>query len=439
VIAEKVKVEKILISTTIARGLLWGVLLPLIWFLLDSRYVWNDIDRGSTLACLIILSGLDGAAVAFANVVDIDSGGVDLLAAQHGLEVDDAFRNRMNSIHQMVFDSSFLVFTPLMALLGWYIGDIAKDSTDSHDVVAGGVVCVFAVMFFIASIVSWYHYRFGMEETTHAEYQMLNESNNEQNNEQPHDSIWASMVVGAKLCWKTKPVRWRLFFLGLEIALEDGMVAVVAVEYAYSSRFFADGNKGLTLVYTAVIVAIGKIGALIAGKLMHSFWEPPVTKDGFRPLFLSVLCGSSAVSLLYVAHSFEKNNAPESALAWVSRCLVLLGAILFFLFSTAPKIGFATLLQGMASSVEGSGKIFGFVGPFISIIDSFVVMGLSLLFHFFKGQCHELECEHSQFSKALLATCGIYLTHGIAECFLGPWLMLPADGSLNMLRNIGVS
>lgn len=455
VFAERMKMEKILSWTTFGRLAIFGLLLPLVWLLFVSSY--RVVDSSEALFLVVVaLCFIDGVQVAFANVVDVDMGGTDILGGQKGLTVTDAMRNKLNSTFHIAFDTSFLIFTPAVALLAWFIGEKAtqKDMSqeDENALKSGILVFTFAVVFLVTSAISLYCYMNVIGNTPNASSSVApsdteaDGSQQEQAQEaaasQENSGILKSLWEGAVLTWKTRPIRWRLLFLGLEVAIEDAMVAVVATEYAYTSRFFGNGDPTRTNLYTALIVAVGKLGAVVAGFFMHSCWKVPTKKAGFRPLFVSVLMASASVWILLLAYGLERSNPHDlhSTTAYISRGLVFLAVILFFLLSTAPKIGFETLLQGMVTSVEGSGKIFGFVGPFISIIDSIVVMAISLAFSMTKSKCidkNDVECQDAQFSMALIITASIFLAHGVFETFFGPHLMLPRDPA--MLSGMGLT
>ena len=80
-------VKSILLRTTALRAVVWVVLVPLCWFLFSSDLVGATSSYSALYACLLMLLFFDGIAVAFSNVVDIDCGGLDLIASQYGLEV----------------------------------------------------------------------------------------------------------------------------------------------------------------------------------------------------------------------------------------------------------------------------------------------------------------------------------------------------------------
>ena len=110
VVAERVATRKLLLATTASRMVIWSALLPIFYFAnMSPPSSGGDGDGdGAALAAedegaltrsatamywsLLVCSLLDGASVAFSNVVDIDMGGLDLLAGQHGVPVGDTLR-----------------------------------------------------------------------------------------------------------------------------------------------------------------------------------------------------------------------------------------------------------------------------------------------------------------------------------------------------------
>lgn len=96
----------------------------------------------------------------------------------------------------------------------------------------------------------------------------------------------------------------------------------------------------------------------------------------------------------------------------LSLVLVFVAAFFFFLFSTAPKIGFATLMQSLAAEADASGRIFGFVAAFLTGMDSVVLMVFSSVFAAVDLQ------------QALWITSGCIVAHGVIEMLFGPSLVL---------------
>ena len=65
--------------------------------------------------------------------------------------------------------------------------------------------------------------------------------------------------------------------------------------------------------------------------------------------------------------------------------LVYLASFLFFLFSTIPKIGFATLMQTLAAQADASGRIFGFVAAFLVRLRLYSCDHECVFFHLFRA------------------------------------------------------
>jgi hypothetical protein len=86
------------------------------------------------------------------------------------------------------------------------------------------------------------------------------------------------------------------------------MIAVVISETAFMLPAFANNSSAVSAnLWTATIVAVGKVGAILAGFFMHSYWvAPPANvsgRRGYLPLFLSVLVGGLSVLMFPMAAS----------------------------------------------------------------------------------------------------------------------------------------
>ncbi|KYK70060.1 putative transmembrane protein [Toxoplasma gondii TgCatPRC2] len=174
-------------------------------------------------------------------------------------------------------------------------------------------------------------------------------------------------------------------------------------------------NRAYANLWAVAIIAVGKVGGCLAGFYMNRRWVPPASysrDSAYCRLFWCVLASSLSVALLPLSHFlFLHNLAP----GWLCAGLVFLSAFAFFLFSTAPKIGFATLLQGLVSSQQVACKVFGFVGTFVTVTDAVVIACINLIFTAFPA---------THFFASLLCVSGIYLLHGLVEAFIGPRLIL---------------
>merc|ERR1712146_599033 len=97
---------------------------------------------------------------------------------------------------------------------------------------------------------------------------------------------------------------------------------------------------------------------------------------------------------------------------WLARALIFLASILFFFFSTAPKIGFQTMLQSLVSENQAP-QVFGFVAFAVTLLDGLVILFISQVFLW-----------AADFQSALWIVTSIYLAHGVIELVLGPPLIL---------------
>jgi hypothetical protein len=295
----------------------------------------------------------------------------------------------------------------------------------------------------------------------------------------------ADIVDGLKTMWRNPPIRWRILFVGLEVALEDAMVAVVIPEYALSeydmckghddcvlplwfgpqsggsihppplssssstlyhvtntssfapsssssssssspsgSFVTADGAPICASIWTALLIACGKLAAVLAAAVFHRCWTSTTQSSGYRPLFVMIFLSSTSTVFFPLSRHLHQSGESEYA-----RIMVFAASFLFFLFSAPPKIGLETLLQGLAADLPGDiqGKIFGVIGTAVTTIDAIVVLAMTLLFGKFKNRCSVTggNCEESGLTVALWCASGMYVLHGVCELALGPWLMLP--------------
>ena len=501
-------VRYVLLMTTIGRGIIWGVLLPLCWYYLHASTTFGD--DGILYPLLVFLSFADGVNVAFANVVDIDMGGVDLLAKQHGIQVSDSMRVFFNTVHQIVFDASMVLFTPGMAFFSWYVADVLSSGNNTQssilgnlsvrDATTGGMVIVFAGVFMVMSAISfvgyccYIPYRFGttgrpaaaslntplvgQPENFASPVSWSNGEPGEEENgglfnkdEQPQPpvsccSLLRDIVSGLGIMCANPPVRWRILFVGIEVALEDAMVAVMLPEYALteydmckgqddcvlplwfgpqhnggghsvnssiitspspqSGTISADGAPICASIWTALLIGFGKIAAVLAAGLFHRCWTVPKDPSGYRPLFVMIFLSSVSTLLLPLSRIVAENNYNSEA-----RIMIFGSTFLFFLFSAPAKIGLETLLQGLAADLapDIQGKIFGVIGTAVTSIDALIILAMTLVFGRLKQHCLVgSSCEERALTTALWVSSGIYVTHGILELVIGPWLMIPSSG-----------
>jgi MFS family permease len=461
-------VRRVLLWSTVGRGVIWGFLLPVSWYYFSTQV-------SVLYPLLVAFSFVDGTAVAFANVVDIDMGGLDLLSKQHGEEPTDSLRSFFNTVHSIVFDVSMVLFTPAMAFLSWYIADVLNDSSSvdfsTRDSTTGGMVLVFALTFLIMTLASLIAYGCNIPSETERKSQLhtplvnadrLNDDSDENSGKQAAAvvsccSLGSEICEGLSIMFSNPPIRWRILFVGLEVALEDAMVAVVIPEYALSEYDMCKGHDNCVLplwfgpqhnnmenvtmignnstsvdgapicasIWTALLIACGKLAAVFAAFIFHKYWKTPTKPSGYRPLFILIFLSSISTLLFPWSRHLKQNNDPVNA-----RIMVFSASFLFFLFSAPAKIGLETLLQGLAADLPGEiqGKIFGVIGTAVTSIDAIIILLMTIAFGHFKHACPiGSACEENGLTMALWFTCGIYCLHGLCEVILGTWLMVPSS------------
>lgn len=447
-IAEKTNIKKLLNKTVLVRGLIYVLAIPVAWVLMDSELLWSAHTalHTSFFIVFLLIIFIDGIGVAFSNVADIDSGGVNLVAAQYGIEIDDNIRNYFNSLHIMFFDLSMVVFNPILAYVGLFIGQhtVSEHDDDGVGNVVDEVTLLIAIggVFLISTIMTLICYNAYMPDLpassssdspppngSHS-MQTFSSVNGDLNTsltsdivpQEPEPLSWAqfkelaiSVKEGAGLTWANTRIRYRVLFFAIETSVEDAMIALIAAEIG--SEVFAPADSTLHYawgnLWGAGLVACGKSGGVLASILMHRYFtidpNDPDPSRAYKPLFWFAFFGGCFSLILPIAYHFRLNGGLSDTLSTI----LMFGAMfLFFLFSTLSKIGFSTLMQSMAAEVEATGRVFGFVAAFVTATDALLLMGMSALF-----SAIGLEL-------ALWIACAFIAVHGLIELLFGPGLVL---------------
>ena len=101
------------------------------------------------------------------------------------------------------------------------------------------------------------------------------------------------------------------------------------------------------------------------------------------------------------------------------RCALLplaAGVFCFFLLVTVPKIGFATLIQTLAASAGFEGRIFGFAGCMVMMVDGLLITVLAFV-----------APPYVSLETSLWVSCGTFAAAGIFEGCVGPSLVLTKE------------
>lgn len=413
---ERGDVLKMLIWPSLGRVVVYAAL-PALWILVRSRDSWEHYYSPLFFALMVI----DGAFVALVNVASIDCGGTDLVAARLGLEnrITDEIRDRFNSLHQLFLDGSMVLGAPVVAIACF----VVAMRYHGHAGQALSLLLALGGTFLLC---------FGGSVVLYARLLAAAPSRTAPGDPKAPGFIsqafaaLGNLPADARYVAKLDPrLLWRVFFLAIDTAVEDAVIAVVLPTVANQlacrpnkidvSGYLhnCDGQWRLRGgVFLAVTVAVGKLGGVAAGVLMHKRAAAHAAEGDahYRRLFrYALLAGLSFLGLPAVLLHLELGRIPTYALL----CLVVL---LFFFLMTLPKIGFATLLQNMACASEAPGRVFGFTASFVMVVDSLVVGGLSL--------CAPSERGVIKLATSLWISAGLVAGVGLFEGLFGPALVL---------------
>ena len=406
------KVKTNLVVTNLGRALLFVIMLPLAWLAFSSGEIDSYTNRTLMVLSLIVVFFADGINVAFTAIVDIDMSGVDLLCSQYGIQVNDKLRHRMNSLFQIVMDSSMIFFSPIVAVGSYGLSRYLEHNLTDHDHAGayegGGILGGIALVFLFTSILSQVFYS---KIPAPAQQQQQQQNDNDGSAMTRFVSLWRKSYEGVQAVWSNRPIFWRIVFLALEQSLEDAMIGVMLAEFGLSSEAFGKSDNAIGNIWVAALIACGKIGGVLSAQIYSRCFSEPTKSSDYVPLFASVFVSGASVMLMPVARLLPKT--PGMITVFVS-------AFMFFFFSTPPKIGFQTLLQGLVVKTKKAGTIFGCIGPVVMITDSLVIFLMTIGFQAFKNHYGE----DDGFAYALWCMASVYLLHGIFELVLGPTLVL---------------
>lgn len=392
VLAERISMRTILIGAFVLRTLIWAGIVPAAFLLLGAGAPF--------LTTFVILMFIDGAIVSINSLVDIDEGGIDILGLQHGFPVDDALRNRYNAICDGFSSLSRVVMAPLMAVLGLFAANVLHSA-------AAALVAVMALLFVVPAIIGTYYYLRYIPAEAKLPARLPGQTAAREIVE-----IGADLWSGMKLAWIETRVRWRILFNAAERAIEDSMLLVVMAEF--SMTMLAPGNAALGALYTAILIAVGKLGAIVAAWAMHKYWQAPAADAAKMPkykiFFPLAFGGTLATVLMPVAALVASNGNLRGAAA-----LAGLSAVLFNLLFTASALGFRNLMQGIVSDAGASGRVFGIQGTFMMGVSALAILSLSVLF------------ATVGLITAFAITSTIYVLYGLIQLLAGPHLLFPNE------------
>jgi hypothetical protein len=429
-LAERLCIRSVLLQTTWGRFIVYSVAIPLIWLFFGSDHIIKNFMSYSAAlwALMVIFQLVDGTAVAFGGVLDIDYGGTDLLANQHGIQssLDDNTRMHFNTVFEMSTSLAMIFLGPLAAVIAWGIEQHA-DKRESKQGVAllsdtGQAINigVFAAIWLVLSVISIVSYSRIPKRRTKTK--QVDED--KPTFAQTAKLVFADMKEAVKIFWNSRPIFWRLIFFGFEWALEDTMMAVLVFFTAEAAPWLGNHDTISTTNWTTGIIAIGKVGSLLMAAIMNKCWTPPQQHRmaDYGWIFFFTFVSQASVLLLplgyYLADKHvtvdpsTKETIYKPSDVLLGRALILLGVFLFNCLVTLPKLAFQTLLQSLVSEQDACGKVYGLVGVFCVGSSAIVPYLFTLLF------------ERTNIQHALWVSAGLYAGFGVFQSLVGPCLVL---------------
>lgn len=225
--------------------------------------------------------------------------------------------------------------------------------------------------------------------------------------------VWAGLGVACS----NKALGFRLLFLAAETALEDCLVSLLLPLLCLHADGVFGGRPGPAAAnaWCCAVIACGKIGGCLSSLFMGKYWRaPPVAGDSlgeYRVFFFVAAAAGASLLLLPGAVYLQQQATP----VWVTSSMVLVAAFCYFFLNTIPKVGFASLLQGLVTSQGEACRVFGFVGVFVTLVDALAILFMNLLFN---------ALLHKGVFAAVASLVAVYALHGVVEAALGPCLVL---------------
>ncbi|EEA06835.1 uncharacterized protein CMU_015110 [Cryptosporidium muris RN66] len=118
-IADHMPIRTILLFVSISRALMWCTIIPTV-YIIGLIIGYNSFVEIVSLKQFCIITALDGILVALANAVDLDCGGLEILSYQYNISITDIQKSQAIATHQAIFDFSFILLNPLIAIISIY-------------------------------------------------------------------------------------------------------------------------------------------------------------------------------------------------------------------------------------------------------------------------------------------------------------------------------
>jgi hypothetical protein len=343
-------VRNLLAGSACLRLALWAALLPIGFHLFGGTGAFVPFFAASMF--------LDGAVVSVASLFDIDEAGIDLVASQYGLPVDDGIRNRLGARFEAAGNFTSIVMAPLAVFVA---SRTVRNADAAQLLLALICVCVAVPQ--------------GLSALIYA--RMPRPAPPSSGRLGPGEALRA-FRQGMGLAFADRRVCWRIAFCSLERAASDVVQIVLVAEFGI--RILARGDLVRGALATTGMIATIHLGGLGSAWFMHSRWRAPRPGDKlsslrYRPFFRLAFASGAIVISFPVAAWFARRGA------WGGCAIVAgTGCFLFGAGFTAVSLGFRNLMQGMVGGMNASAQVFGVAGACCMLASGLCVALASGLF-----------------------------------------------------------
>jgi hypothetical protein len=380
--------RSVLIGSSLSRGVVYALLAVLSWV---------DLQLNAKSALFVVLLALDGVLVSCSHTVDVDSGGVDVVARFLRVELDEDAKLRLFKLQYFLFESSILFFPLAVSALLLAFG-VQNETLQFQNL---SVSLALSSIFLLFGTVSSLVYLCGLRERN---YVSLNSEPEEAPEINDGASLWTKLHSGYSEVKNNRLLLWRSVFLGLQSSFEDAFITVLVPFYAFyvlaSSATLFESNENLIVpsytlqetnhvlafFWASCLISVGRLGTVFFTLVSRKYWNSDselseernnIERHTFLPLLkYSFLAKVSALAFPGALYLWT-----QKGLYWESQAFLFVGYLLFCVFSAAPKLGLQQLLHNSLQSSPNPQFVLGFVGVFTSLLNAVLLFSVSAVFY----------------------------------------------------------
>ncbi len=395
VLASRYSVRDILLWTWGARIGLWALAMPLTVLLLAGNPVVLfsvvGIKVGWLLASVFALNFVDGALVSLSHSVDMDTGGIDETAKQHGFHKKEitpevkkvvsgkyfAWQSKANFIFPISIGLAVIAATSLALPVQWAL--------------LAGMGLVFGVQGTRAVMSVLQIPKLAAVERT-------------------GKGIMSDFIEGVKIVYKDKKVRGLVAMEAVERVFGDGLrlvtfplVAMLTIAPALKL------NNAWAVFFTSVLSAAMSYAGMVMANYVRKHWKTPekgaAEHPAFKPLYPMMFVAGLTTLSFPAAHFMI-----GAGYSLTGTALAILGSMLFMVGYRPAMMGAMNMFTTAAAKHERSQRIYGLSSSFQMLVAGLGVLFLERIFSFLP------------LGPAYLAMSAFYMTIGVFYWVIWPRL-----------------